>query len=119
MVKICLLLPDLRGGGAERVSLDLGHAFAGLGELVEFALMRRPGEFLSEAAAAFFVPDVAAPSVRQVLPGLTNHLRCSRPDVVLAAALTRSVDRDAPKARASEFAADHVERRYLDLVGLS
>ncbi len=85
MVKVCLLLPDLRGGGAERVSLDLGHAFAALGHQVEFALMRRSGDFLAEAEAAFPVADLAAPRVRQVLRGLTAHLRRSRPDVVLAA----------------------------------
>ena len=84
-MKICFVLPDLRGGGAERVSLDLGHAFAAMGHEVDFALMQRSGDFLAEAEAAFSVADLAAPRARQVLFKLTAYLRESRPDVVVAA----------------------------------
>lgn len=84
-MKICFILPDLRGGGAERVSLDLGHAFAAMGHEVDFALMQRSGDFLAEADDAFSVADLAAPRARQVLFGLVAYLRQSRPDVVVAA----------------------------------
>ena len=84
-MKICLVLPDLRGGGAERVCLDLGHAFQAMGHDVEIAVMRRGGEFLAEAQAAFPVVDLKAPRVRHLLPRLVDMIRKRRPDVILAA----------------------------------
>ena len=50
---ISILLPDLRGGGAERVNLDLAQEFARAGHEVEFVLMQARGELLEEAAPAF------------------------------------------------------------------
>lgn len=82
---ISLLLPDLRGGGAERVSLDLARAFARQGHGVELLLMEATGDFLPEAEAAFPVVDLAAPRVRQVLPALVHRLRRKPPDALLAA----------------------------------
>ena len=84
VVKVAIVLPDLRGGGAERVSLDLGHAIAAQGHAVEFALMQRSGDFLAEAESAFSVVDLAAPRVRHALPSLRAFLEQRRPDVVLA-----------------------------------
>lgn len=84
-MRVCLLLPDLRGGGAERVSLDLGRALVELGHQVEFAVMRREGDFLAEASAAFDVVDLKAPRVRNLLTKLAVHIRQRRPDVVIAA----------------------------------
>lgn len=85
MISISILLPDLRGGGAERVNLDLAHEFARQGHAVEFVLMRAEGEFLAEVRAAFPVTDLATPRARQVLPALARHLRRHRPDALLSA----------------------------------
>lgn len=82
---ISLLLPDLRGGGAERVSVDLADALAALGYRVEFVLMRAEGEFLAEAQAEFSVVDLQAPRARQVVPSLVRYLRQARPTALLAA----------------------------------
>lgn len=82
---ISILLPDLRGGGAERVNLDLAHEFARLGYAVEFILMRVEGELLSEAAENFSIFDLATPRARNVLPGLVKYLREKRPAALLAA----------------------------------
>ena len=80
-----MLLPDLRGGGAERVSLDLAHEFARAGHEVEFVLMQARGELLEEAQAAFPVHDLGCTRARQVPVALARHLRRHRPDAVLAA----------------------------------
>jgi glycosyltransferase involved in cell wall biosynthesis len=83
-MRISVVLPDLRGGGAERVSLDLAHEFARRGHAVEFALMRMAGEFLPEARAAFSVIDLKAPRTRNVPRALARYLRQRRPDAVIA-----------------------------------
>ena len=82
---IVFLLPDLRGGGAERVNLDLAYQFARKGHRVEFVLMKARGEFLAEAEAKFSVVDLNCSRARN-LPGvLARYLRQNRPDVLLAA----------------------------------
>jgi hypothetical protein len=52
-MKISILLPDLRGGGVERIRIVLAHEFARAGHDVEFVLMQARGELLKEAAPAF------------------------------------------------------------------
>jgi glycosyltransferase involved in cell wall biosynthesis len=82
---ISILLPDLRGGGAERVNLDLAHEFARAGHEVEFVLMQARGELLEEAKASFPVVDLATPRARSLPLALARYLRRRRPDALLAA----------------------------------
>lgn len=81
---ISILLPDLRGGGAERVCVDLARAFAARGHQVEFVLMRAEGDFLLEAQREFSVVDLRAAKVRYVLWRLARYLRERRPAVLIA-----------------------------------
>jgi glycosyltransferase involved in cell wall biosynthesis len=81
---ISILLPDLRGGGAERVSLDLAREFSRLGQDVEFVLMRAEGEFLPTAQLEFSVVDLVAPRMRGVPTAVARYLREHKPDVVVA-----------------------------------
>lgn len=84
-MSVSILLPDLRGGGAERVKIDLAHEFARAGHEVEFVLMQAQGEFLEEAQEHFSVVDLATPRVRHVPLALARYLRHRRPDALLAA----------------------------------
>jgi hypothetical protein len=61
-----ILLPDLRGGGAERVHLDLAHEFARAGLDVEFVLMQAKGELLEEVRDHFSVTDLGVSRVRSL-----------------------------------------------------
>lgn len=82
---ISILLPDLSGGGAERVNVDLAHEFTRAGHEVEFVLMRARGELLEEARADFLVADLDTPRARAVPLALARYLRQRRPDALLAA----------------------------------
>ena len=82
---ISILLPDLRGGGAERVNLDLAYEFVRAGHEVEFVLMQARGELLEEARTSFSVVDLATPRARSLPFALARYLRQRRPDALLAA----------------------------------
>ncbi|SFQ62869.1 Glycosyltransferase involved in cell wall bisynthesis [Roseivivax halotolerans] len=83
--RISILLPDLRGGGAERISIVLAHEFARAGHQVEFVLRQARGELLDEARQSFSVVDLDTARVRSVLRKLVTYLRQRQPDVLLAA----------------------------------
>jgi len=81
---IAILLPDLRGGGAERVNIDLAHEFALAGHEVEFVLMQAAGEFLPAAQVEFRVFDLGVTRTRGVPAALARYLRERKPDAIIA-----------------------------------
>jgi len=81
---ISILLPDLGGGGAERVCIDLAHALAHLNQNVEFVLMNANGALLDEAREHFTVFDLAVPNIRNVNSVLVPYLRTRQPDALIA-----------------------------------
>ena len=84
-VKLAILLPDLRGGGVERVRLILASEFLDLGFDVDLVLARVAGELLGDVPDPCRVIDLAAPRSRSIWPALHNYLRRERPRGVLAA----------------------------------
>ena len=79
-----ILLPDLRGGGAERVCIDLARDLVNQGFLVEFVLMNAKGELLDEARQQFAVVDLKVKRVRQTPFALARYLRKRKPAAVIA-----------------------------------
>lgn len=82
--KVALFLPDLRGGGAERVAVNLANAFVDRGIDVEMVVMRLQGELLAQLDQQVRVIDLGTPRQRHVLLPLIRYLRRSRPKAVLA-----------------------------------
>jgi len=82
--QISILLPDLGGGGAERVSIDIARSFAAWGHDVEFVLMSAIGDFLAETRREFSVVDLGADRTRDVPRKLAGYLREKRPMALIA-----------------------------------
>jgi len=110
---IALFLSALRGGGAERASLDLARAFNSLGCRVDLVLCRREGELVSQVPRDIRTVEVGVSPLHKVirslvglppetamallglllrtlrrkfrsLPSLERYLLDERPDVLLA-----------------------------------
>lgn len=81
---IAILLPNLRGGGAERVAVNLANGFAQRGYAVDMLLLSATGVFLADLLPVIRVVDLRADRMRGALLPLVRYLRKSRPDVMLA-----------------------------------
>ena len=82
---ISILLPDLRGGGVERIRLALAEQFAQAGHRVEFILMQAHGELIAEARERFSVIGLGVLRARSLVAPLSRYITTAKPDVLLAA----------------------------------
>ncbi|QJC55779.1 N-acetylgalactosamine-N,N'-diacetylbacillosaminyl-diphospho-undecaprenol 4-alpha-N-acetylgalactosaminyltransferase [Polaromonas vacuolata] len=81
---LSIFLPDLRGGGAERVAVNLANSFIQRGYAVDIVLLSAEGDFLSDLHPNVTVVDLHVDRLRWVLFPLVHYLRQARPAVVLA-----------------------------------
>lgn len=81
---ISLLLPDLRGGGAERVAVNLANAFVQRGHSVDMVLLSAIGELVSELDPKVNIVDLKVSRLRSATFPLVRYLRRARPAVLLA-----------------------------------
>ena len=80
---IGILLPDLRGGGAERVAVNLANGFLSNGLVVEVVLMSYEGIFLGDLEQDIRVVNLQSLRLRNVIMPLVKYLRHRRPDNLL------------------------------------
>ena len=81
---ITFVMPNLNGGGAERVSVNLANNLSLRGYLVEFVLLSADGHFLTDLHPGIRVVDLKVKRMRGALFPLVRYLRDSRPGVMLA-----------------------------------
>lgn len=97
MRKIALFLPDLGGGGAERILLSLAQDFAERGNSVDLVLARANGPHIKNIPRQIRLFDLSkagclptsAGLAATALIGLVRYLRRERPNCMLSS-LTRS-----------------------------
>jgi glycosyltransferase involved in cell wall biosynthesis len=77
--RLAFLLPDMGGGGAERVALTLIEHFLARGCAVDLLLMRATGELLPLVPPEVEVTDFGAARVRDAIKPLSRYLRRVRP----------------------------------------
>lgn len=82
---ISIFLPSLRGGGAERVCLNLSKSFIELGYNVDLVLCKRTGPYLEEVPGNVNVIDLGKNRVLFSFWTLALYLRKAKPLCLLSA----------------------------------
>lgn len=81
--RLAIFLPNLGGGGAERLRVSTARALAARGFQVSFVLMEAKGPFVEEARAEFEIVDLGVRRLRSALVPIRNYLRTVRPEGAL------------------------------------
>ncbi|AFY32695.1 glycosyltransferase [Calothrix sp. PCC 7507] len=85
MTDLAIFLMDLRGGGAERVMLNLAEGFAKRGLKVDLILVQAMGDYLSQIPPNVRVIKLGSGRLVASLPALVNYLKKQRPTTLLSA----------------------------------
>ena len=84
MARLAILIPDMHGGGAERVALTLIQGFIERGHEVDLILFRSSGELLELIPAVARIIDLNVKRMRHAVRPLACYLRERRPDALQA-----------------------------------
>lgn len=77
--RLSLILPDLRPGGAERVSVNIANAFAARGYSVQIVALSATGELRKQLRSDVGVVDLGVDRVRYALLPLVRYLHRAQP----------------------------------------
>lgn len=81
--ELAFLLPSLRGGGAERVVIDLAREAATRGHLVDMVVVNTEGSVLDEVGGGVRMVVLERTRAALALPALVGYLRRYRPRALL------------------------------------
>jgi glycosyltransferase involved in cell wall biosynthesis len=82
--KISIFMPSLRGGGAERVIVNLLQGLSEKGSHVDLVLARAEGPYLYQVPKSIRVVDLNKQGVLASLPHLVKYLKKERPKALLS-----------------------------------
>ena len=82
-MNIFFILPDLRGGGAERVCINLAHDWILRGHKVTFVLMKKRGEFLNNVSKKIKIINLNKDRIGSLFFPLLNFFFKKKPEVTL------------------------------------
>ena len=82
--KIAILLPSMKFGGGERVSLNLAREMKELGICVDIVVMRKEGELLLDAENHFRVIDLHCLKTYRLPDKLLKYIIVNRPCAVIS-----------------------------------
>lgn len=82
---VAFVLPDLRAGGVERITIELMREFCRRGFRVDLVLLRARGELLEHLPAGVQLFDLGKERIRSAIMPLRAYFRSRRPDAVRAA----------------------------------
>ena len=82
--EVALFIPDLNGGGAERVAVNLANAFHAGGRATEVVLARARGPLRADLSDEVAVVDLKVRRRHEVIRSLARYLEMRKPDALLA-----------------------------------
>ena len=82
--RIAILLPSMRGGGAERVMLNIGRALTTKGYRIDLVLLEAKGPFLKDLPAEINLVDLGVRRALFALPALRRYLTSAQPLVLIS-----------------------------------
>ncbi len=83
--KLAIFMGSLRGGGAEKVMINLASGFIGHGFTVDLVLSNAIGPYRNIVPDRVRIVDLHAPRVLRSIPRLARYLRQANPDAMLVA----------------------------------
>lgn len=83
--KVALFLPSLRGGGAERVMLNLASGLAKENLSVDLLLAQAEGEYIDQVPDNVKIIDLNSSRILKTLPKLIRYLSKENPESILSA----------------------------------
>ncbi|AWB35007.1 glycosyl transferase [Orrella marina] len=83
--RVCIFLPSLEGGGAERVMATLANEFARRGFTVDLVLAKAKGPYLSSISDQVNIVNLDCDRVFSALLPLSRYLKSKKPSAVLSA----------------------------------
>lgn len=85
MFRLAILLPNLNGGGAERVMLNLAFSCVRQGISVDLVLVKAEGPYLAQVPPEVRLVNLGCQRLLLSLPALIGYLRRERPAAILSA----------------------------------
>lgn len=82
---VALFIPNLAGGGAERVTLNLARGLVGRGYPVDLVLASQEGELRDRVPEGIRIVDLGGVRTMRSLPKLARYLRRERPAGLVSA----------------------------------
>ncbi|NCC20878.1 MAG: glycosyltransferase [Alphaproteobacteria bacterium] len=90
-MKLALFLPDFRGGGAQKMMLNLAEALGAIGHEVVLVVARAEGPFRLREGASVRLVDLGCSRTISAVAPLASFLRAERPDVLLSALFNANI----------------------------
>lgn len=84
MKKIALFIPNLHGGGAERVVVNLLKGMSKANVLLDLVLANAEGPYLNQVPKQVRIVNLAAGRVLNAMLPLSNYLQQNQPDALLS-----------------------------------
>ena len=82
---ISIILPDLSGGGAERLHVLLANYWQSKDYKVHFVLMKKEGDLLSLVSKDIEIFQLEVKNIRKVILPLAKYLKKKRPNIIISA----------------------------------